>query len=213
MLTIIDYGVGNLASIANMLAYLGVAHRIANEPADILSAQRLVLPGIGAFDAAMDKLHGTGLLAALHQRVMADKVPVLGICLGMQLMCQSSQEGRHPGLAWFDAEVQRFDAARMDKPGVIPHMGWNEVQTMQPQHPVLVGLPQSPRYYFVHSYHVVCHDPSDELLRCQYGYAFAAAIARDNLLAVQFHPEKSHRFGMALLANFANWQPACSARD
>lgn len=207
MLTIVDYGVGNLASIANMLAYLGVAHRIAADEAGILTAERLLLPGIGAFDPAMDKLKASGLMAPLQQRVMSDRVPVLGICLGMQIMCRGSEEGQLPGLGWFDADVKRFDVERMDQRRVIPHMGWNEVQPKQPAHPVLAGLPQPARFYFVHSYHVVCSDPADELLRCQYGYPFAAGIAHDNRVAVQFHPEKSHRFGMALMANFANWQP------
>lgn len=207
MLTIVDYGVGNLASIANMLAYLGVAHRIAADEAGILSAERLLLPGIGAFDPAMDKLRASGLVAPLQQRVMSDRVPVLGICLGMQIMCRGSEEGQRPGLGWFDADVKRFDVERMDQRRVIPHMGWNEVQPMQPAHPVLAGLPQPSRFYFVHSYHVECRDPADELLRCHYGYPFAAGIAHDNRIAVQFHPEKSHRFGMALMANFANWQP------
>lgn len=207
MLTIVNYGVGNLASIANMLAYLGVAHRVAGDEAGILSAERLLLPGIGAFDPAMDKLRASGLVAPLQQRVMVDRVPVLGICLGMQIMCRSSEEGQRPGLGWFDADVRRFDAARMDQRRVIPHMGWNEVQPRQPRHPVLAGLPQPARFYFVHGYHVVCRDPADELLRCRYGYPFAAGIAHGNRVAVQFHPEKSHRFGMALMANFANWQP------
>jgi len=212
MLTVVDYGVGNLRAISNVLNYLNIEHRMGQTANDILQAERLLLPGVGAFDTAMDKLSRQGLVEALTQRALHDKVPVLGICLGMQIMCQRSDEGSKQGLGWFDAEVRRFDVSRMDHARPIPHMGWNEARPAR-NHPIIDGLVQPPRFYFVHGYHVVCRNSGDELLRCSYGYDFTAGIAQENLVAVQFHPEKSHRFGQALLANFAKWHPACTGQD
>ncbi|RDE51167.1 MAG: imidazole glycerol phosphate synthase subunit HisH [Candidatus Accumulibacter meliphilus] len=204
MITIVDYGVGNLGSIRNMLNYLGVPNNLARSPADIELAERLLLPGVGSFDFGMAKLHESKLTEMLHRRVTQDKAPILGICLGMQIMCRSSAEGNLPGLGWFNADVLQFEVKNMNVKRPIPHMGWNEVE-VRAEHPVLHGLPQNSRFYFVHSYHVVCHDPKDELLRAEYGYPFTAAMAQENRLAVQFHPEKSHKFGMTLLKNFAKW--------
>lgn len=204
MFTIINYGVGNLGSISNMLAYLGVEHRVSASPKDVLNAERLLLPGVGSFDFGMSKLNGSGLIDVLHQRVCVDKVPVMGICLGMQIMCKSSEEGQALGLGWFDANVVKFDLNLMDKHRPVPHIGWNGVRFTQ-AHPVSSHMPEDPRFYFVHSYHVVCDCSADEWMRADYGYPFTAALASKNKLAVQFHPEKSHKFGLTLLKNFSSW--------
>ena len=204
MLIVINYGVGNLGSISNMFSYLGVGHKVSASPEDVMSAERLLLPGVGAFDFGMSKLNDSGLTSALHQRVCVDKVPVLGICLGMHIMCRSSEEGSLPGLGWFDANVKKFDLQSMDKARPVPHIGWNGV-TPSKHHVVSDRLPDEPRFYFVHSYHAVCDRPQDEWMLTRYGYPFTAALASENKLAVQFHPEKSHKFGLALLKNFADW--------
>jgi glutamine amidotransferase len=154
---------------------------------------------VGAFDAAMQRINGSGLREALEHKARVDKVPLLGICLGMQLLTRGSEEGTEPGLGWIGATTRRFPPL----PGLkVPHMGWNLVQPTRP-HPLTDALPPEPRFYFVHSYHVQVDDPADSLLRAHYGIDFDAAIGHGNIVGAQFHPEKSHRFGMALLGNFA----------
>ena len=199
MITIVDYNMGNLGSIRNMLKKVGVESRVTAEPALIAAAEKLVLPGVGAFDAGMDNLERSGVVPALRKRVLEDRVPTLGICLGMQLMARSSEEGRRPGLGWIDAEVLRFEGGPTLK---VPHMGWNRVEVVRDS-PLTDLLPVEPRFYFVHSYFVRCRDEADVLLTTPYGRDFHSAFRRGNVYGVQFHPEKSHKFGMALLANFA----------
>ena len=198
--TIVDYGMGNLGSIRNMLKKIGFESRISNDPAAIASAEKLILPGVGAFDAGMENLEEAGLLPALNKRVLEERVPVLGICLGMQLMAKSSAEGRRAGLGWVDAEVLRFEPG--PRALKVPHMGWNRVQPLRAS-PLTDGLPEEPRFYFVHSYFVRCRKSEDVLLTTLYGEPFHSAFASGNVYGVQFHAEKSHKFGMALLANFA----------
>jgi imidazole glycerol-phosphate synthase subunit HisH len=202
MITVVDYGMGNLGSISNMLKKLGMPSIISSNPADIAAASKLILPGVGSFDAGMDNLLHSGLLAALNERVLHEGVPTLGICLGMQLMTHRSAEGKRQGLGWVDAEVVKF---RPTDPALkVPHMGWNGVKHMRTD-PLTNGLPDEPRFYFVHSYYVQCHDPKDVLLTTSYGQEFHSAFRHDNVWGVQFHPEKSHKFGMNLLRNFAEW--------
>lgn len=200
MITIVDYNVGNLGSILNMLKKIGQEARISSDPAQIEAAGKLVLPGVGAFDAGMDNLERSGLLPLLNRRVLEDRVPTLGICLGMQLMTRSSEEGRRAGLGWIDAQVLRFRPA--DPALKVPHMGWNRVIAARPS-PLTAALPEEPRFYFVHSYYVSCADRGDVLLTTPFGEPFVSAFQRGNVWGVQFHPEKSHKFGMALLRNFA----------
>jgi glutamine amidotransferase len=200
MITIVDYGLGNLGSIRNMLKKIGVEAEITSAPERIAAARKLILPGVGAFDAGMENLHGSGLIPLLDERVRSARVPVLGICLGMQLMTRGSSEGTRPGLGWIDAESVRFQAA--DAAFKIPHMGWNVVR------PARTGaltdtLPEESRFYFVHSYYVRCDAPEDVLLTTPYGGSFHSGFHRDNVWGVQFHPEKSHKFGIHLLRNFA----------
>ena len=198
MIVIVDYNMGNLGSIRNMLRKIGVDAAVTHDPDRIAAAEGIVLPGVGAFDAGMENLHRTGLIPILEKRVLRDKVPVLGICLGMQLMTRRSEEGVRDGLGWLDAETVRFPR----RPGLkVPHMGWNRVYAAR-RHPLVDALPEEPRFYFVHSFHVRCDDRDDVLLTTNYGDAFASAFQRGNIVGVQFHPEKSHKFGMRLMQNF-----------
>lgn len=201
MITLIDYGVGNLGSIQNMLKKLGVESAIASDITSIEHATKLILPGVGAFDAGMGQLNASGLRPALDAAVLSRKVPVAGICLGMQLMTEGSEEGLLSGLGWVPARTVRFVPA-VGETMKVPHMGWSVVSPVKPS-PALAFFEGESRFYFVHSYHVACRNRADVLLQAQYGsVTFDAAFERDNILGLQFHPEKSHRFGMTLLKAF-----------
>lgn len=203
MTAIIDYGLGNLGSILNMLKRVMVPDVvITDDPSKIRACDRLILPGVGAFDAGMERIHRSGLRQVLEEAAIVDRKPVLGICLGMQLLTKGSEEGSMEGLGWIDATTVRIVPGEDQADLKVPHMGWNEVRPARP-HPLLEGLPASSRFYFVHSYHVRCQDPRDVLLTCRYGTEITCAVQHDNIMGVQFHPEKSHRFGMQLLKNFA----------
>lgn len=200
MITIVDYGMGNLGSILNMFKRIGVPAEIAADAATIAKAGKLLLPGVGAFDSAMSRIAERGLREVLDAKALQERVPVLGICLGMQLLTRGSEEGVQPGLGWLAATTRRFPA---NSPLKVPHMGWNLARPQRP-HALIEGLGDDTRFYFVHSYHVQADDPTDVLLRTEYGLPFDAAVARGNIHGAQFHPEKSHKFGMRLLANFAS---------
>lgn len=202
MLVIVDYGLGNLGSIANMLQKLGARAVVASDPRIVAQASKLILPGVGAFDNGMANLQKLGLIEALRQKVQEDKVPILGICLGAQLMTESSEEGSLSGLGWIEAATIRFFSLQPVEGLKVPHMGWNEV-TPQKECPLFNEMDRPARFYFVHSYHFVCRDAADVLATTFYGYEFASAFSRGNVFGVQFHPEKSHKFGMRLLKNFA----------
>ncbi len=201
MITIVDYGVGNLGSILNMLKKVGARAEASSDPDVLRRAEKLILPGVGAFDAGMRKLRETGLIPLLNELVLEKKVPVIGLCLGMQLMTKRSAEGTEAGLGWFDAETLRFQFGPENAHLKVPHMGWNTLEVRRP-HPLVADLGPEPRFYFVHSYHVVCADPADVVACTDYGHAVTAVIARRNILGAQFHPEKSHKFGMQLFRNF-----------
>jgi glutamine amidotransferase len=201
MITLIDYSVGNLGSIQNMLKKLGADSIVASDASAIERATKLILPGVGAFDAGMSQLNASGLRGALDAAVLERKVPVAGICLGMQMMTEGSEEGQLPGLGWVHARTTRFVPAAGETLK-IPHMGWNVVNKVKAS-PVLDFLESESRFYFVHSYRVNCLYRDDALLSSQYGsIIFDAAFQRNNIFGFQFHPEKSHRFGMALLKGF-----------
>ena len=202
MIVVIDYGMGNLGSIANMLKKVGAEAVVSSEAAVIERAAKLILPGVGAFDHGMKNLAERGLIPLLNAKVLRDKTPILGLCLGMQLFTQRSEEGELPGLGWLEAETVRFKFDQVHVHLKIPHMGWNTLQVCQP-HPIFADMEADMRFYFVHSYHVVCADARTVLAQTHHGYDFASAVAKENIVGVQFHPEKSHKFGMKLLRNFA----------
>lgn len=200
MITIAYYGVGNIGSLCNMLQLLGAEVQVATDPAQLADARKVILPGVGAFDAAMESMRRTGMDTAVVRFARETGRPVLGICLGMQLMTKGSEEGRLPGLGLVDATTELL---RFAQPGVkVPHMGWN---TILPRggHPLCEGLDDQSRFYFAHSYYVRLERPDDTLFTTNYaGTEFTSAFARDNVCGVQFHPEKSHRFGKILLKRF-----------
>jgi glutamine amidotransferase len=198
LIAIVDYGMGNLASIANMLRRVGVPAAVTGDPAAIAAADRLILPGVGAFDTGMRSLRERGLVEVLERRARADRVPLLGICLGLQLLARSSEEGSLPGLGWLDAEVVRFRGEGLK----VPHVGWNTVRPAR-REGLFEGAGAEPRFYFVHAFHLRAGPGAEVLGTTVHGAPFPSAVGAGNLLGVQFHPEKSHRFGMALLRNFA----------
>ena len=201
MITIVNYGMGNLGSVQNMCKRIGVPSEITGDPDVIAKSSKLLLPGVGAFDAAMQKIADSGLRTILDKKVLEEKIPVLGICLGMQLLTDSSEEGMLPGLGWIPAKTLKFKFPP-DSKLKTPHMGWNYVFSKR-QSPLTNDLPEEPRFYFVHSYFVKCDDEQDVLTLTPYGSEFYSIIQKDNVYGAQFHPEKSHKYGMKLLANFA----------
>lgn len=198
---VVDYGVGNLGSIPNMLARIGVEARVTSEPEAIRRADRLILPGVGAFDAGMASLEARGIRGILEARVLGDHVPTLGLCLGMHLLFDGSEEGRRPGLGWVPGRVIRFRSDRMAAPVPIPNMGWHDLHQLQAD-PLLAGLEHDARFYFAHAYHAEPTEPGTTIALAEYGYSYPACIRRGSLVAAQFHPEKSHRFGLRFLQNF-----------
>lgn len=202
MITIVDYGVGNLGSILNMLKKIGARAQASSDPDTLRQAEKLILPGVGAFDPGMRKLNEIGLVPLLNELVLEKKVPVIGLCLGMQLMTNGSEEGTEAGLGWVDAETVRFKFGSENAHLKIPHMGWNTLD-IRHKHPLVADLGPESRFYFVHSYHIVCADEADVVAYTEYGYPLASVISKGNILGAQFHPEKSHRYGMQLLKNFA----------
>lgn len=198
-IAVVDYGMGNLGAIPNMLRRIGAVAVVTDDPTAIGAATKLILPGVGSFDTAIRNLRASPAWEVLHRRVVHDRIPVLGLCLGMQILADRSEEGTLPGLGWIPGEIVRFRFPA-EYPLRIPHMGWNTVRWIRPS--VLLEPEETPRFYFAHSYHYRCAEPLDMVGATSYGYEFASVIARDNVLGVQFHPEKSHRFGLALLKRF-----------
>ena len=202
MITIINYGMGNLGSIKNMLTRIGEPAVITAEIEAIRSADKLILPGVGAFDKAMLNLQKLELIPVLNELVLEKKIPILGICLGMQIMSKNSEEGNLPGLGWIDSQTKLFQFGNNPNRLRVPHMGWNTFEVLKSGSP-LDGLPADSRFYFVHSYYVCCQNRDNVLAVTRYGIEFHSAIIKGNILGTQFHPEKSHKFGMQLLKNFA----------
>jgi len=198
MVTIVDYKVGNLGSIQNMLKKIKVKSLITSDPEAISSAEKLILPGVGAFDSGIESLKKNELWDVLNTRVLEDKIPVLGICLGAQLICKSSEEGQEKGFGWVDAEVKKFTFT--DNTFKVPHIGWNYTK-LEKQSKLFADMYDDPKFYFVHSFYIDVNDDSC-LLRTTYKNEFDSAFESGNVLGVQFHPEKSHKFGMKLLQNF-----------
>jgi glutamine amidotransferase len=201
MITIINYGMGNLGSVQNMFNRIGVKSRISGDLNEIKESEKLLLPGVGAFDAAMQRINDGGFNELLTHMVKIDKIPVLGICLGMQLLTSSSEEGLLPGLGWINAKTVKFKFSE-DSSLKVPHMGWNLINVKNDSR-LTKNLPDEPRFYFVHSYFVKCHHPENIICKTHYGHDFDSVIQKDNIWGAQFHPEKSHKFGMKLLKNFS----------
>lgn len=200
MITIIDYDIGSVNSILNMAHRLGLPCRISAREDDIITADHLILPGNGSFDACLKNLRSTGLVPAIEQQVLRNNTPLLGICVGAQMLGLASAEGVEPGLGFLDMQVVRFpilDGYR------IPHMGWNSVQVQYLSHPLAKSLDPDTRFYYVHSFYMSPNNESDILFKTFYGINFTSGVARGNIVGVQFHPEKSHRYGKQLLTNFA----------
>lgn len=206
MIVVLDYGMGNSGSVLNMIRKVGGEAVVTADANLIAQAEKLVLPGVGAFDAGVRALHAGEMANALRHAVVTRKVPLLGICLGMQLMMESSEEGTLPGLALVPGKVRRF---MVESQGLrVPHMGWNTVRLAKPC-ALLEEAEEEQRYYFVHSFYVECADEGDACGITHYGHDFVSAFERGNLMGVQFHPEKSHRFGMAMLRRFVSLESPC----
>jgi len=203
MIVIVNYGLGNLGSIRNMFKKIGVESIISSEPSQIINASKLVLPGVGNFGKGMYELEKSGLKDLLTQKVINNKTPILGICLGMQLMTDDSEESGSKGLGWIPARTLKFNFDSLDLK--VPHMGWNTVQVSN-DNPLIENSEEEIRYYFVHSYYVKVSDEIHSLAKTNYGITFDSAIQKDNIYGVQFHPEKSHKYGMNLLRNFSKIQ-------
>jgi len=201
MIVLVDYGMGNHGSIINMLKKIGYQAKISSDPMVILEAEKLIFPGVGAFDNGMENLKSRDLIGVLNKAVLEKKTPVLGICLGMQLITRKSEEGTLPGLGWIDAETVHFDFEE-EKQLKVPHMGWNTVDIKKDTILFKKMDDIEKRFYFVHSYHVACKNDFDIAATSTYGITFTSAIQNENIYATQFHPEKSHKFGMQVLRNF-----------
>ena len=200
MNVIVDYKMGNLGSITNIIKKVGHSSIVSSDIDVISKASKIILPGVGAFDKAMQNLNELNLIEVLNEKALIQKSPFLGICLGMQLLTKHSEEGNVNGLGYIDASIKKFQLN--DFPELkVPHMGWNEVQIPN-AHPLCENLPEPSRFYFVHSYHAVCENQANVLMKTRFGYDFDSAIHQDNIMGVQFHPEKSHKFGMQLFKNF-----------
>jgi imidazole glycerol-phosphate synthase subunit HisH len=203
VVTIIDYGVGNIGSIANMLKKVGSDSLITSDLEQIKRAEKIVLCGIGSFDDGMTKLESMNLVEVLKYKVLQEKTPILGICLGMQLFTNGSEEGKKEGLGFVDAYTKRFDfsGVQTDKILRVPHMGWNIAEAVKPSR-LYENMYEEPRFYFVHSYFVDLKNEKDRLLETTYGFPFTSSFEKENIIGVQFHPEKSHKYGMRLYENF-----------
>jgi len=202
MITIVDYGLGNIAAFLNVYKRLNIEATVARSEDDILRATHLILPGVGSFDHAMQRLDATGMCDALTDQVVAHEVPVLGVCVGMQMLASTSDEGQEKGLGWIDGSVKRMQPIELSAKLPLPHMGWNDVEPVA-GNSLFKGLETGARFYFLHSYHLQCDRSADIGASTIYGIEFSCAVRKRNIYGVQFHPEKSHQFGSRLLKNFA----------
>jgi len=201
LITIIDYNMGNIASIENMLKKFGAEAIVTSDPSIIEEAEKIILPGVGSFDYGMNNLNKLGITEVLKTKVLEEKIPLLGICLGMQLLTQKSEEGTLPGLGFINAKTVKFQQEHCEEKIKIPHMGWNYIKVNN-ESILFDDFNKEMRFYFVHSFYVECEKQENVLANTQYGKTFASVIGNDNILGVQFHPEKSHSYGMKLLKNF-----------
>jgi glutamine amidotransferase len=206
MISIVDYGLGNLKAFANIYKRLNIPAEIVTTAEQLKKSEKIILPGVGAFDHAMERLNNSGLRDTLDDLVLNKKIPVLGICVGMQMLGNSSDEGKLSGLKWIDGEVKLFDVNSIKHTTRLPHMGWNDVEPTK-LNPILEGLDSNAIFYFLHSYYFSCNNPEDSIAESDYGIRYTCAVNHNNIYGVQFHPEKSHNYGIQLLKNFANLVP------
>lgn len=202
MMTIIDYGVGNINAFVNVYKRVDIPIKIAKTKEDLIGAQKIILPGVGHFDHAMTQLNNSGMRDMLDKKVLMDKIPIIGICVGMQMMANYSEEGKLEGLKWIDASVKKFDESKINQVTRLPHMGWNDVKPVK-EIPLFNGLEKDAIFYFLHTYYFECNNPNDIIAVTEYGGEFASAAHHENKYGIQFHPEKSHSYGETLLHNFA----------
>jgi glutamine amidotransferase len=202
MITLIDYGVGNIFAFQNVYKRLDIPTIIAKTASDLNDVKKLILPGVGSFDYAMNQLNNSGMRDKLDELVLEKKVPVIGICVGMQMMGNRSDEGTLDGLKWIDAEILKFDEGLIQQRTKLPHMGWNDVCPIE-NHPLFIGLEKEAIFYFLHSFYFKCNNSNDSIASSEYGISFSSAVNHNNIYGIQFHPEKSHQYGEKLLHNFA----------
>lgn len=203
MISILDYGSGNIRAFANVYERLNLPYRIVKKPEELNDASKILLPGVGAFDHTMEQLENSGVRRKLDELVAGGKVSILGVCVGMQILARSSEEGRLPGLGWIDGVVKKLDTSALTAATRLPHMGWNDVQALG-NDALFQGLDSAARFYFLHSYYFECDREDEVVATTEYGKKFPCAVRRGNIYGVQFHPEKSHRYGVQLLKNFAH---------
>ncbi len=204
MITIIDYGLGNIKAFSNIYERLNVKVKIAAKKSDLIGATKIILPGVGAFDYAMSQLNNSGMRDAIEKEVISNKVPILGICVGMQMLANSSEEGSLSGLGWINGTVNQFDKNLLKQNlYMLPHMGWNNINEFN-KNDLFKNIPNFGRFYFLHSYYFICQSKENIVTTTSYGIDFASSVNDKNIYGVQFHPEKSHNLGVRILNNFAN---------
>jgi|SRR5665647_1191169 len=202
MITIINYGSGNISAIGNIYERLKIPFNVADRPDEVIGAEKIILPGVGAFDETVSKLDVSGFRSVLDNEVLQNKVPVLGICVGMQILANKSEEGVLPGLGWINGEVKKIDKTLLTQKPKIPHLGWNSIEVSK-NNLLYDGIDTEEGFYFLHSFYFECAEDADVLSRTFYGKSFASSVNNNNVFGVQFHPEKSHHNGVRLLQNFA----------
>jgi glutamine amidotransferase len=202
MIGIIDYGLGNIKAFSNIYKSLDIKYKIVQKSEELKDITKIILPGVGAFDDAMNKFNESGLRDGVEKMVLNEKKPLLGICVGMQILAESSDEGTEKGLGWINASVKIFDTKTINHDTKLPHMGWNTIDIQPKNEPLFQDLEQQAKFYFLHSYYFQCED-SNIIAETEYGEKYTSAVRSDNIYGVQFHPEKSHSFGLKILQNFS----------
>lgn len=202
MITIIDYGLGNIRAFLNVYVRLSIPVKVARVPGELENATKIILPGVGSFDYAMRRLNMSGMREVLEKRVLVEKIPVMGICVGMQMLADTSDEGTEAGLGWIKGRVRKFDPNLLPFKSRLPHMGWNSVMT-KTEVGLFSGIGDQARFYFLHSYYFDCDEKSQVISHTDYGITYASALKKENIFGIQFHPEKSHKNGIRVLNNFA----------